>query len=209
MVKFSLKKMRCVLAVVAVVLLARGAASSFAAVSPRPMAGIGVLVIRSLNPDITVDTLMLYDEPGLQRIATKRTSSLPALTAVVQTAETAPVVAVLKKKSDWLLIAYDEAGREGWVERQRSWEYASWESWLKGRVARLLPGIKPQDARLYGAPSVTAPVIDIPLQNKEMRIIRAQESWVQVLVGGSAVGWLKWRDADGRFLVQVRDRFPN
>jgi hypothetical protein len=165
--------------------------------------------MRSLNPDISVDTMMLplYDEPGLRRIGTTRPAVLPRLSSVLAMPGSDLAVAVLQKKSDWLLIAYDDAGREGWIELQRSWQYVTWDNWLKGRVAQLLPGISKPYTQLYREPSASAAAYDVSLQQKQMRIIQSREDWIQVLANANVVGWLRWRDNDGRFLVQLNDRF--
>jgi hypothetical protein len=196
-------------ALVAVAALLLSALPCAAAPSSRPLSGIGVLVMRSLNPDISVDTMMLplYDEPGLRRIGTTRPSALPRLSSVIAMPGRDLAVAVLQKKSNWLLIAYDDAGREGWIELQRSWQYVTWDNWLKGRVARLLPDIKKPYAQLYREPSASSGIIDVSLQQKQVRIIQSREDWIQVLVNANVVGWLRWRDSDGRFLVQLNDRF--
>lgn len=193
----------------AAALLAMTGGTARAAAPSRPVTGIGILVMRSLNPDISVDTMMLplYDEPGLRRIGTTRPSALPHLSAVLARDERDEAVAVLQKRSNWLRIAYDDAGREGWVEQQRSWQFATWDNWLKGRVAQFLPGIPKQYLRLLREPSVAAPPLDTPVVQKQLRIIRAKDDWLQVLVDGSVMGWVRWRDGDDRFLVQIKDRF--
>lgn len=199
---------RCRVAAGVLAVLVMSTVSAFAAAPPRPVSGIAVLVLRSFNPDVSVDTMVLplYAEPGLRRIGSATPSSLPQLSSVLATGRDV-AVAVLQKKSDWVLIAYDDAGREGWIELHRSWLCTTWENWLKGRVARLLPGIRKQNTQLYAEPTTASAPVNIPLQQKQMRIIRAKEDWIQVLVDAAIVGWVRWRDAEGRFQVQVSDRF--
>ena len=51
----------------------------------------------------------------------------------------ASAVAVLEKRGNRLLIAYDDSGRAGWLERARWWDYLTWEEFLPGRLVSFPP----------------------------------------------------------------------
>jgi hypothetical protein len=174
----------------------------------RPASGTGVLVLHNIIGDTTPEEpIPLFDEPGLRRVAEVLPSRLPTLAQVLSLDEEGIAVAVVQKKADWARIAYDDAGREGWVKIRRKWQFISWDSWLKGRGVRLLPGIKKQFTLLHPMPTDQSAAIDLPLQQKQMRVIQIKSDWIQVLVDVTVVGWLRWRDDEGRFLVQVTNKF--
>ena len=110
------------------------------------------------------------------------------------------------KRGNWMLIAYDDAGREGWVEMARWWEYCPWEDFLKGRVARLLPGLKKERYSLRAGPSETSPQTS-PLSGvEELRLIAVRDDWVLVITDSGQQGWFSWRDGDGRFQISVGEK---
>jgi len=105
-----------------------------------------------------------------------------------------------------MLIAYDDAGREGWVEMARWWEYCPWEDFLKGRVARLLPGLKKERYSLRAGPSETSSQTS-PLSGvEELRLIAVRDDWVLVITDSGQQGWFSWRDGDGRFQISVGEK---
>jgi hypothetical protein len=114
---------------------------------------------------------------------------------------------VTGKKGNWLHIIYDDAGREGWLESSRGWEYATWNAYLKGRAARILPGLKKDLYLLRRDPSPKAPELETLSRQKNLRILDVREDWALVLVDLTAYGWLRWRDGDGRFTISLDDRF--
>ena len=84
----------------------------------RPNAGIGLLIIRPFSPDRASEnsSMTLYNYPGVKRIAEVKNDVIPELHPVLDSAPGAYAVGVTGKKGNWLKIAYDDAGREGWVK---------------------------------------------------------------------------------------------
>ncbi len=189
-------------------LLALSALPALGVVKSRPFSGNGLLVIRPFPPQRgDLPPLAVYREPGVERITDLDCRELPPLAPVI-TAHTAEYpVAVTGKRGDWLRIAYDDAGREGWLKMPRYWEYAPWGSFLKGRGARLLPGLKKDFYLLRREPSPASQQLETLSRQKNLRIIEIKEDWALVLVDLSAYGWLRWRDGDGRFLISIDGRF--
>ena len=175
----------------------------------RPFSGSGLLLIQPLSTgqEQDVQSLAIYREPGVERIADIDPGKLPQLAPVMEGHSGAYPVAVIGKKGDWLKISYDDAGREGWLEMSRFWNYSPWASCLKGHVARILPGLKKEYYILYRDPSVNAPQLNTISRQKSLRIIEIREDWALVLVDSTAYGWLRWRDNDGRFAISIDDRF--
>ncbi|WP_243688891.1 hypothetical protein [Geotalea toluenoxydans] len=109
---------------------------------PRPFSGEGLLVIRPFPSRSSEPccTLPIYGEPGVERITDLERSDLPSLTPVIQGRTGEYSAAVTGKKGNWLHIVYDDAGREGWLESSRAWEYVTWNHFLKGRAQNFCPG---------------------------------------------------------------------
>ncbi|MBT0652240.1 hypothetical protein [Geomobilimonas luticola] len=180
-----------------------------AAAKPRPFAGIGILLIRPASPTDTVapGTITLYREPGVGRLAELPPAKLPTLSQVLKAAPGETAVAVQGKRGAWLRIAYDEAGREGWVQLQRHWQYDDWDTFLKGRVVRLFAGMKKNLYSLRKEPATTSPEVQTLSASRNLRVIQVQEDWALAMIDLAAAGWIRWRDGDGRFLVVIDETF--
>lgn len=171
---------------------------------PRPYTGSGVLVVRPSPAQATAGaTVVLYQDPGVGRIDEFPLSRLSRLAPVMEAPAGEQLLAVMARKGKWFRIAYDDAGREGWLEPARSWEYQPWEQFLRGRMVRLLPGLRKGHYILRNEPAETATPLDLPGRAQELRVIDVKGDWALVMVGPAARGWLCWRDNDGRFLVSV------
>ncbi|HTP65368.1 MAG TPA: hypothetical protein VMJ66_08260 [Geobacteraceae bacterium] len=180
----------------------------YAAASPgqiRPYSGCGVLIVQPLNPDRPGDTgpVPFYREPGVARIAELSAGEIPSLSSVLTMSAGEYALAVMEKKGNWLRIAYDDAGREGWVEKARWWDYTTWEVFLKGRFVRLLAGLKKTACTLRERPAETAPQSGMLSGREGLKIIAVEDNWVMVIADSGLHGWLPWRDGDGRFLISV------
>ena len=178
------------------------------AAQPRPFSGYGLLIIRPFNTEQPANPapLTFYREPGVERIAVRAVGDIPLLSSVLPPAAAEYPLAVMGKRGNWMLIAYDDAGREGWVEMARWWEYCPWEAFLKGRVARLLPGLKKDSYDLHAGPSETSPQAG-PLSGAEvLRLIEVRDDWALVITDSGRHGWLSWRDGDGRLQIAVGEK---
>ena len=179
--------------------------ASHAAAKPRPFAGSGILLIRPPFPAEATEpfTITLYREPGVGRLAELPPQKLPSLSQVLKAEPGETAMAVLGKRGTWLRIAYDDAGREGWVKLLRHWRYSDWETFLKGRVVRLFAGMKKDVYSLREEP-VSAPLEKDRLSaSRKLCVSQLQEDWALVTLEPSATGWIRWRDGDGRFLIVV------
>jgi hypothetical protein len=170
------------------------AASALAAPPrPRPYSGCGVLALRPV-PGAEKDPVAVYAEPALQRIAELEIPALPRLDGTPQE----PLVAVSARKGGWARIAFDDAGREGWIEQLRPWDYLPWQEFLPGRTVRVLPGMKKGLYLLRSEPREGSPEKGALTRDQPVRVILVQEEWVRLQ---SPPGWFRWRDGDGRLTV--------
>jgi len=171
----------------------------------RPFCGSGVVIIRPFNPESSASpaSIPFYRDPGVARIVERPATGVPSLSPILKMPNGEYPLAVMGKRGNWLRIAYDDAGREGWVEKARWWDYITWEDFLKGRVARLLPGLKKGSYALRAGSSPTAPQTVVLSGKEELRIIGVKDDWALVVAGSGLSGWLAWQDGDGRFLISI------
>jgi len=168
------------------------AAAQAAPPPPRPYAGQGVLALHPA-PWAERAPIPVYREPGLQRIAEPEPGALPRLAG--DGGE--PLVAV-QARGGWLRVAYDDAGREGWLKPPRGWEYRPWEEFLPGRLVRVFPGMKKALYALRGEPREGGAETGALARDQEVRVLRVEEDWAQLQ---APWGWFRWRDGDGRLTV--------
>jgi hypothetical protein len=171
----------------------------------RPFSGSGVVIIRPLNPESPVAPapIPFYRDTGVSRITERPAADIPGLSSILKTPAGEYPLAVMGKKGNWLRIAYDGAGREGWMEMARWWDYITWENFLKGRVVRFLTGLKKGVYTLHAGTSATAPQTGALSGKEEMRIIEVADDWALVITDSGLSGWLTWRDGDGRFQITI------
>lgn len=174
----------------------------------RPDTGKGILLVRPFSAERQADMgpLILYREPGVARISEFETSRLPRLDQIISIPEGELAMAVVSRKGEWLRLVYDEAGREGWLKMERYWRYTPWETFLKGRSARLLPGLKNSYYSLRREGSDRSPQLENLSRNKSLKIIEVKGDWMLALVDLTSLGWLRWRDSDGRFLISLTEQ---
>ncbi|HBA87097.1 MAG TPA: hypothetical protein DCZ75_03650 [Geobacter sp.] len=177
------------------ILLLAAQAALGAPPAPRPLSGSGVLTLRGgTEPESA--PLPIYDEPGVLRLAERRAGQLPRLSGSDQE----PQLAASARKGGWTRVAYDEAGREGWLEPSRGRIYLSWEEFLPGRTVRLLPGMKKGLYQLRSAPDDKAPPLSTLPRERELQLLGVDEEWARVK---SPQGWVRWRDGDGRLTISL------
>ena len=168
-------------------------AAHAALLPPRPYAGCGVLLAHPA-PGSDTSPVIVYQEPGLQRIAELELAALPRLAGDPRQL----LFAVSATRGSWLRLAYDGAGREGWIEPQRGWEYRPWDEFLAGRPVRVLPGMKKIFYTLRGEPREEGPERGALSRDQQVRVIQVEEDWARLQAPS---GWFRWRDGDGRFTV--------
>ena len=189
----------------AVVILTLAVTAPAAPPKPRPFAGLGLLVLRPLSPERRADIarVVLYREPGVGRIGEFAADRLPGLAPVLAPAPGEVAVAAMGKKGQWLRIAYDDAGQEGWLEQARPWRFVRWERYLAGRSVRLLPGLRKEFYLPRNEPSPTGKAFVAVSPQVPLRVLRCGDEWVLVTLPGGSSAWLRWHDEDGRFTVAV------
>jgi hypothetical protein len=173
----------------------------------RPKAGIGLLIIRPFSPDRAseISRLTLYNYPGVQRILEVGNDAGAELHPVLAPPSGVYAVGVTGKKGNWLKIAYDDAGREGWVKMERYWVYTPWESFLKGRSTTLLPKLRKSSYQLRKDHSESSePLITLSSLQK-LQVVAIEGDWARVMVEGINSGWLRWRDAEGRLMISLSE----
>lgn len=162
---------------------------------PRPYSGCGVLM---LKPDPTTEKsrIVLYQEPGLLRVAELEPSLLPRLAG----SPVEPLLAVSARRGGWTRIAYDDAGREGWIEQPRAWEYLTWQEFLPGRLLRILPGMKKALYAVRSEPREEATENGTVTRDQAVRLLQVEGDWARLQAPS---GWFRWRDGDGRLTVSL------
>jgi hypothetical protein len=198
-------KIRCFLLILLLLLPAEAA---FGALQVRPFTGNGVLIVRNFNPDdaSSVPVLTLYREPGVGRIAELPISSIPLLSSLVTLPAGDFPLAVMGKKGEWMLVSYDDAGREGWVKMARWWEYVRWEDFLGGRTILLLSGLKREKYFMHARPEQSSPQTAELLAGGIVKVLEVSDDWVHATTATGVSGWFCWRDGDGRFLIKAEGR---
>ncbi|WP_157698818.1 hypothetical protein [Geobacter sp. DSM 9736] len=185
------------------------ASTVWAAPSPRPFAGIGILTISPLNPARAGDPpgIPIYQEPGVARLVTATPTDIPNLAPAVQNRGDTVHVAVNEKRGDWLNIHYDDAGRTGWIFFERSWTFITWPEFLKGRAITVLPGLRKNYYSLLDRNADTGHVGAVINSTIPLRVVKVTDDWCYVITVREGSGWLRWRDRDGRFLISVNPQF--
>lgn len=165
--------------------------------APRPYGGCGVLALKPF-PSAARTTLVFYREPGVARVVEIDVASLPRLSG----GGDAPLVAVSARRGGWNLVAYDDAGRTGWVEQARGSVYLTWREFLPGRSLRVLPGMKKGLYALRSAPGAQGEELGSLSRDQAVRVLAVEGDWVRLQAPS---GWFRWRDGDERLTVGLED----
>lgn len=190
--------------IVALLLVTSGAASALGAPPPpRPDTGIGTLVVSAFPGTADPPELILYREPGVGRIAAKSVAAFPHLAQLLKAPPGEYPLAVTARKGMWLQVIHDDAGRTAWLEPRRAWPFISWDEILKGRGARLLRGLKKPYYVVVDEGGKALPVLEPLTPERAFRIIAVEGDRIQVLLDLTVMGWLRWRDEDGRLLITL------
>jgi hypothetical protein len=169
----------------------------------RPKAGIGLLIMHHLAAE--TNCLTLYNYPGVKRIFEIGNDTVPDLHPLIDSASGVIAVGVTGKKGNWLKIAYDDAGREGWIKMERQWIYTPWESFLMGRSAALLPKLRKTSYQLRKDHSENSePLISLTSLQK-LQVVAVEGDWARVEIEGITSGWLRWRDSEGRLMISLSE----
>jgi hypothetical protein len=168
----------------------------------RPYTGIGVVVFRQADNSKSQNLqLQLYKEPGLSRVGMLNRSRLSVNEWIFGLQEGNPPLIVSARKGDWLQIYYDDAGRKAWVAPRNKGRFQSWEQYLKRQTGRLLPGLQQKYYQLQQQPGGSLLAMLSPLQ--VFKVLKLENEWGMVLADQAQIGWLRWRDEDGRLLMGI------
>ena len=176
--------------------------AGFAASPPRmrPYTGIGLVVFSQSGNALSQDQQVpLYEEPGLSRVGILNSSRSPGNDWIFGAQEGASPLIVSARKGDWLRVFYDDAGREAWVEPQNRGHFQSWEQFLKLQTGHMLPSLQPQYYKLQQQPG--GKLLATLTSKQVFKVLRIEDAWSMVLTNQTVIGWLRWRDEDGRLLV--------
>ncbi|MDD2539763.1 MAG: hypothetical protein PHH28_01810 [Desulfuromonadaceae bacterium] len=165
----------------------------------RPYSGIGLVVFAAADPHKD-QTLPLYREPGLLRVGKLNGSSLTENKWLFGQSDGISPLIVSARKGNWLRVYYDDAGREAWLEPQYKGRFQSWEQFLKSHTGHLLPGLKPQYYKLHQQPGEKLLTATLN-PNQVFKVLKLVNAWGMVLTDQAQIGWLRWRDEDGRLLI--------
>ncbi|MBJ6799550.1 SH3 domain-containing protein [Geomonas propionica] len=180
----------------ALLLFGAGSAALAALPAPRPFSGCGVLILKQ-EAGWQPESVALYQEPGMLRVAETTPQALPRLSG----SDTEPLLAASERRGGWVKVALDEAGRQGWLAQARGWEYREWRDFLPGRTVRLLPGLKKEWYQVRLTPGGEASPAPPLSRDREVRVIEVEKEWARV---EAPAGWLRWRDPDGRLTVSLK-----
>jgi len=166
----------------------------------RPYTGIGVVVFRSSGL-LQGQELPLYEEPGLLRLDVLNNSRLSGNEWVFGLADGASPLIVSARKDGWLRVFYDDAGRQAWIDPLYKGSFKPWDEYLRLQTVRMLPGLQPRYYRLQQQRGGKLLATLAPKQ--VIKILAVEDSWGMVLTDQALIGWLRWRDEDGRLLVGI------
>ncbi|MDD2309794.1 MAG: hypothetical protein PHH91_09465 [Desulfuromonadaceae bacterium] len=166
----------------------------------RPYTGIGVVVFRQADNSQKNLHLQLYKKPGLSRVGVLNRPRLSGNEWIFGLQEGHSTLVVSARKGDWLRIYYDDAGREAWIDPLNNGRFQSWEEYLKRQTGRLLPGLQPKYYQMQ-QPGGRAFATMSPKQ--VFKVLKLENEWGMVLTDQAQIGWLRWRDEDGRLLMGI------
>lgn len=178
---------------------------AYSAASPprmRPYSGIGVVILPVPDSDRNRrDPFHLYEEPGIYRNGELNSPNSSGNEWIFGEQKSRIPLIVMARKGNWLRVCYDDAGREAWIDTQRRGTFQSWDQFLKGQVIRLLPGLRKQYYQLYLKPESDPIAALTPSQL--FKVLKMEDDRVMVMPDQNTIGWLRWRDEDGRLLIGV------
>ena len=174
-----------------------------AAVPPRmrPYSGIGVIVLPGTTSEQELEEpLYLYQEPGISRIGALDSAVLTGNQWLLGGQDGDCLLIVMARKGSWLLVCYDDAGREGWIDPKRRGVFEPWEPYLKRNVSRMLTGLSARYYQMYRQPGLDPGTMLTP-PHQLLRVLKIEDDWAMVLADQTTIGWLRWRDEDGRLTI--------
>lgn len=194
----------CATAVVLLLSIAATAASQQVPQRMRPYSGIGVLLLPAEHggDNSRQEPLYLYKEPAVQRIGALDSSQVPPYEWLFTRNTARLPLIVMARKGEWLRVVYDDAGRQGWLDPRQGGLFQLWDALLKGRSCRVLPSLHKQQYQVFRQPG-KMPVMLLASPGQPFKVVKLEGDWALVMPDQDSLGWLRWRDEDGRLLISV------
>jgi len=167
----------------------------------RPYTGIGVVAFPHSPVQDQDLQLQMYEEPGLLRVGVLNSTKLSGNEWVFGLAEGISPLIVSARKDGWLRVFYDDAGRQAWIDPLYKGSLQPWEEYLRLQTVSMLPGLRAQYYRLLQHPDGKPLATLAPKQI--FKVLTIEDSWGMVLADQALIGWLRWRDEDGRLLIGI------
>lgn len=164
------------------------------------MAGVGVLLLKP-QTSATNYPRYLYHEPGLSRLAELSPAEIPLFDGLFGNLSSLPPLVVTRRQGEWFKVIYDRAGREGWLKPERDGAFYPYDHWLRQNTVRLLPALQKKYYLLYQQPNQLPVVTVTPRQ--QFKVLMLRDVWAQVLTDRGGLGWLRWKDDDGRLVIGI------
>lgn len=188
---------------------AQAAPGSGKALRMRPYAGIGVLVL-VINTSADAEPqepFLLYEEPAVSRLGElSLNSGTPPFDWIFGVSRHSLPLIVMARKGNWLRVTYDDAGREAWLTPGRRGVFLPWEQFCKRHTVRLLPGLQKKYYALSHQPG--GAVLATLTAKQSFKVLRVESDWAMVMLDQKNLGWLRWRDEDGRLLLSLERSGP-
>jgi hypothetical protein len=167
----------------------------------RPYSGIGIalLTVSAEGDHDLAEPLRIYREPALSRLGDLDPVKAYRNEQVFGRISGKVPMIVTARRGEWLRVVYDDAGREAWLNPGRKGAFQSWDEFLKGVTCRLPAGLSKQYYQLYRQPGAAVSGVLTPRQL--FRTLKLQGDWALVMPDQNTLGWLRWRDDDGRTMT--------
>ena len=194
--------MKISLAIIVFMLAIKTACAASPVATPqkmRPYSGIGILMVSITGKDKMMEPYQIYEEPAIERKGELNTGKIPPYEWIFGAIENSLPLIVTSRKGNWLRVAYDDAGREAWLDPRRTATFQTWDSYLKGQAIRLLPGLQKRYYQFFAQPGKG---VAVNLLSRHLfTVVKLENDWALAISEDNSIGWLRWRDEDGRLTI--------
>ena len=166
----------------------------------RLYAGRGVLIIPAADRSAEV---LLYEYPAVRQKGSMPLAELPSLSPAVSPKGGEIVLATTALREGLARVSMAHSGEEGWLILRPNWRPLSWERFLAGRTVRLMTGLQGTASQLRQTPAESGAIMGSAAAGSPLTVGEIRGDWAQLLKEETHLGWLRWRDGDGRLLVTV------
>jgi hypothetical protein len=161
---------------------------------------VGVLQLAPLNA-AEIDFYVAADTKARRSSVCSR-ATLPTLFDGSGTKRSnSSTVVVLDKQENWLKVACNPNNEFAWIAMKEGWKYLAWKEYLKNKKIEMLPKLNPDNYNIYDAEEKSVLMTLKPKDSIE--VFSVIENWALVKLNKTQIGWLRWKDNQGRILVAV------